>query len=150
MQMQPNQVQWNKYWTFLATNVTSDIVFQTNSGLQGPIPLPTYNYDVKNLNFLDQTQLDNNENLQIRVALLAPNGAMIRPVDASAEIAVNRASTWTSARVLNLGRDGMLVSAHIPATGRGYFFWVSLRISVVTAHGIAYTQTITSAVEVVS
>jgi hypothetical protein len=52
--------------------------------------------------------------------------------------------------VLDLGGDGMLVSAHIPATGRGYFFWVSLRISVVTADGIAYTQTITSAVEAVS
>ena len=71
-------------------------------------------------------------------------------MDASAEISQTGASTWTSASVLNLGRDGMLISAHIPATGRGYFFWISLRISVMTAGGIAYTETITSAVEAVS
>jgi len=140
----------SRYWTGLATNGTSDIVFLTNSGRQGPIPLPTYNYDVKGLNLLNQAQLDNSETLQVRVALLAPNGAKIKPVQASAEIAQTGASTWTSASVVNLGKDGMLVSAHIPATGRGYFFWISLRISVVTAEGIAYTETITSAIEAVS
>ena len=144
------QLQSNRYWTGLATNGTSDIVFRTSHGLQGPIQLPTYNYDVMGLNLLNQAQLDNSETLQVRVALLAPNGARIRPVDASAEIAQTGASTWTSASVLNLGKDGMLVSAHIPATGRGYFFWISLRISVMTAEGIAYTETITSAVEAVS
>ena len=144
------QLQPIRHWTGLATNGTSDIVFRTNSGQQGPIPLPTYNYDVKGLNLLNQAQLDNSETLQVRVALLAPDGAMIRPVDASAEISQTGASTWTSASVLNLGRDGMLISAHIPATGRGYFFWISLRISVMTAEGIAYTETITSAVEAVS
>jgi hypothetical protein len=150
MQMQPVHACCPKGWTGLATNVTSDIVFETNSGLQGPIPLPTYNYEVKNLSVLNQAQLDSNENLQVKVALLAPNGATIRPVDASAEIALNFGSNWTPATVVSLGSDGIVVNAHIPATGHGYNFWVSLRISALTAHGIAYTQTIITAVEAIS
>jgi hypothetical protein len=145
MQLKPNQ-----YGSILATNVTSTIVFRTSHRNQGPIPLPTYNYDVRGLNVLNQAQLDSNENLQVKVALLAPNGERIRPVEASAEIALNGGSTWTSAQVANLGRDGMIVTAHIPATGHGYFFFVSLRISVFTAHGIVYTQTITAAVQAIS
>ena len=145
MQMQPN-----RSWDLLATNVTSDIVFVTNPGQQGPIPLPTYNYAVNNLNVLNQVQLDNSENLQIKVSLLAPDGTMIRPVDPSAQIALNFGSNWTPANVTVLGTDGMLVTAHIPATGHGYDFFVSLRISALTAHGITYTQTITTAVEAIS
>ncbi len=145
MQMQPNPS-----WSYLAKNQTSDIVFLTNPGLQGPIPLPTYNYDVKGLNVLNQAQLDASETLHVSVALLAPNGAKIRPVEASADIALNLGSIWTRVSVANLGTDGLLVSAHIPATGHGYFFWISLRISVVTEQHIAYTQTITSAVQAVS
>lgn len=145
MQMQPN-----RSWDLLATNVTSDIVFVTNPGQQGPIPLPTYNFAVNNLNVLNQVQLDDSENLQIKVSLLTPDGSMIRPVDPSAQIALNFGSNWTPAHVTVLGIDGMLVTVHIPATGHGYNFWVSLRISSLTAHGIAYTQTITTAVETIS
>ncbi len=144
------QLQPNRHWTGLATNGISDIVFRTSYGQQGPIPLPTYNYDVKGLNVWNQAQLDSSETLHVGVALLAPNGAEIRPVEASAQIALNGASTWTNASVINLGTDGLLVSAHIPATGHGYLFWISLRIRVVTERDIVYTETITSAVEAVS
>ncbi len=151
MQMQPSHAYPNKGWTPLATNVTSDIVFQTNPGQQGPIPLPTYNYEVENLNLLNQAQAESNENIQIKVSLLDPSGATIRPVDPSAQIALNFGCIWTPASVAILkGSDGMLVTAHIPATGHGYIFYVSLRISALTARGIAYTQTITTAVETIS
>lgn len=150
MQMQPVRAAPYHGWTTLSTNVTSDIVFRTDHGQQGPIPLPTYNYDIKGLNVLNSAQLDNSETFQVNVALRSPNGGVIRPMEASAQIALNGGTIWTSARVINLGSGGLIVTARIPATGHGYTFWVSLRISVVTAHGIAYTQKIVKAFEVVS
>ena len=150
MQMQPLHPCCPHGWSPLATNVTSDIVFVTNPGQQGPIPLPTYNYDVKNLDVLNRAQTDNNENIEIKVSMLAPDGTLIRPMDPSAEIALNFGSNWTPASVTVLGNGGMLVTAHIPATGHGYDFYVSLRIGAHTAHGITYTQTIITAVHAIS
>src|SRR5207245_11539390 len=37
-------------WSRLATSVTSYFVFKTRSNLQGPISIPTYNYNVSGLN----------------------------------------------------------------------------------------------------
>jgi len=136
-------------WSRLATSVTSDIVFKTSSNLQGPISLPTYNYNVNGLNISNAVPLDvRPTKLLINVSTLAPTGAIINQANASARISLDDGADWISASLVKLGSRGMAVSADIPTIGPGPIL-VSLRIDAIARPDIIYSQTIIRAVQIV-
>jgi subtilisin family serine protease len=141
-------LQTDPSWSRLATSVTSDIVFRTRSNLQGPISLPSYNYQVDGLSLANIVPVKGSPtNLVIDVSTLAPTGAAINPGNASAQISLNDGANWINASLVKLGNRGMTVSADIPTTGPGPFF-VSLRVEVLAMPDIIYSQTIIRATQI--
>ena len=135
-------------WSRLATSVTSDIVFRTRSNLQGPISLPSYNYNVNGLNMSNVVpESVSLTRLLIDVSTLAPAGAIINPANVTAQISLDDGADWIGASVVKLGGRGMTVSADIPTMGPGPFL-VSLRMDVIARPDIIYSQTIIRAVQI--
>ena len=135
-------------WSRLATSVTSYFVFKTRSNLQGPISIPTYNYNVSGLNISNIVPVKGSQtNLLIDVSTLAPTGAIINPANTTAQISIDDGADWINASLVKLGSRGMTVSADIPTIGPGPFL-VSLRIDVIARPDIVYSQTIIRAVQI--
>lgn len=135
-------------WSRLATSVTSDIVFRTRSELQGPISLPSYNYNVNGLNLSNTVPIDSSPtSLMIDVSTLAPTGAIINPANASALISLDDGAHWINASLVKLRSGGLAVTADIPTMGPGPFF-VSLRVDVIARPDIVYSQTIIRAAQI--
>jgi subtilisin family serine protease len=135
-------------WSRLATSVMSDIVFRTRSELQGPISLPSYNYNVNGLNLSNTVPIDSSPtSLMIDVSTLAPTGAIINPANASALVSLDDGADWINASLVKLRSGAMMVSADIPTIGPGPFF-VSLRMDVIVRPDITYSQTIMRAVKI--